>query len=420
VIWLGAGVAVTALVTLLLLNLLSGQPRIEREIAHRYAIASPQFVRSMGTLLGLAILEGNRVDTLRNGNEIFPAMLQAIREAERTIAFETYIYWSGEIGQEFASALSERARAGVRVHLLLDWVGTSKMDDAQLEEMRTAGVEIEKYRPLHWYTLARVNHRTHRKLLVVDGRVGFTGGVGIADEWEGQAQDPEHWRDTHFRLEGPAVAQLQATFLDNWLEVRSEVLHGDEYFPPLEAAGECSAQVFKSSFGEGSESTRLMYLLSLACAEESILLSSSYFVPDEVAIETFVAARERGVRVEIIVPGDHIDAQVVRRASRGLWGPLLEAGVEIYEYQPTMFHVKVLVVDGLWSSVGSTNFDNRSFGLNDEANLNVLDAAFAAEQERIFEEDRRQSRRVTLEAWRARPFSERLRERLSRILRSQL
>lgn len=419
-IWIVASVLVTALATLLLTNLFSGKVSVERKLEHLYSIDDPQFVRSMGTLLGPGLLPGNRVDTLVNGDEIFPAMLAAIGAAERTITFETYIYWSGDIGKSFADALSERARAGVRVHVLLDWLGTAKMDDDLLQELQAAGVEIEKYRPLRWYNVARMNHRTHRKLLVVDGKVGFTGGVGIADTWSGHAEDTEHWRDTHFRLEGPAVAQMQSAFLDNWLELRPEVLHGDDYFPPLESAGGATAQVFKSSFGEGSESTRLMYLLSITAAEESILLSSSYFVPDSAAIEAFVAARRRGVHVEIIVPGAEIDSELVRQASRGLWGPLLEAGVEIYEYQPTMFHVKVLVVDGLWSSVGSTNFDNRSFSLNDEANLNVLDAEFAAQQRRVFEHDREQSRRVTLADWQNRPRSEKCQEWLSGLVRGQL
>ena len=265
-----------------------------------------------------------------------------------------------------------------------------------------------------------MNNRTHRKLLVVDGKIGFTGGVGIADIWQGHAQDPEHWRDTHFRLEGPAVAQMQAAFLDNWLKVQPRVLHGDDYFPPLEGAGGSLAQVFKSSFGEGGESTRLMYLVSIAAAKKSILLANAYFVPDSLAIEELVAASERGVRVEIIVPGKYIDSNIVRQASRGRWEKLLEAGVAIYEYQPTMYHVKVMVVDGMWSSVGSTNFDNRSFALNDEANLNVLDTAFAARQETIFEQDKGLARQVTLEMWRNRPRMERFKEWLSGLLRAQL
>ena len=419
-VWLIGGAVLAVIVTLIVVNLFSGGKKIGREIDHAYGVADPQFVRAMGTLLGPSILDGNRLEVLVNGDQIFPSMLEAIRGARQTITFETYIYWSGEIGKAFAEALSERSRAGVRVHLLLDWVGAGKMDAELLAAMEKAGVEVKKYRPLHWYNLSRMNNRTHRKLLVVDGRIGFTGGVGLADIWQGNAQDSVHWRDTHFRLEGPAVAQLQATFLDNWLKVQPRVLHGDGYFPPLDSVGDAEAQVFKSSFGEGSESARLMYLLSIASAEKSILLSNSYFVPDSLAIAALVSARQRGVRVEIIVPGRIIDSKIVRRASRGTWGKLLEAGVNIFEYQPTMYHVKVMVVDGLWASVGSTNFDNRSFAMNDEANLNVLDAEFAAELEKVFDQDKEKSHQVTLEAWRNRPRMEKVKEWFAGLLRPQL
>jgi cardiolipin synthase len=415
---LGAAAA-TAVVFLAFVNLHTVTPAV-REVDHLYGLGSPQFKRSMGTLLGPALLEGNKVDVLLNGDQIFPAMLAAIQGARRSITFETYIYWSGKIGKQFADALCDRARAGVAVHLLLDWVGAGKIDRATVESMKEAGVEVEKYRPLKWHNLTRLNNRTHRKLLVVDGAIGFTGGVGIADIWSGHAQDPDHWRDSHFRLEGPAVAQMQSAFLDNWLKLKPRTLHGDDYFPPLQSAGEACGQVFKSSFGEGSESARLMYLLSIASAERSILLSNSYFVPDQVAVAQLVAARRRGVRVEIIVPGKHTDSQVVRKASRAQWKALLEAGVEIHEYQPTMYHVKVMVVDGIWASVGSTNFDPRSFSLNDEANLNVMDAEFARQQEQVFEDDKLQSRRITLEMWRNRPLWERFQERLAGLLRSQL
>lgn len=417
--YVAAGVA-AALIVLVLLNLHTVMPRVGRDLDHLYGLDSPQFRRSMGTLLGPGFLDGNRIETLLNGDEIFPAMLKAIRSATRSVTFETYIYWSGDIGKEFADALCDRARAGVPVHVLLDWVGAGKIDRATIDGMKEAGVEVEKYRPLKWYNLTRINNRTHRKLLVIDGKVGFTGGVGIADIWTGHAQDPDHWRDTHFRLEGPAVAQMQAAFLDNWLKVKARVLHGDDYFPPLTSAGNAQGQVFKSSFGEGSESARLMYLLSIASAERSILLANSYFVPDDIAISQLVAARQRGVRVEIIVPGKHIDSQTVRMASRGEWGPLLEAGVEIHEYQRTMFHVKVMVVDGLWASVGSTNFDPRSFSLNDEANLNVMDAEFAHRQEEIFEADKQLTRQITLASWLKRPLRERLANRVAGLLRSQL
>jgi cardiolipin synthase A/B len=418
--WILLALAAGAMIVLVVANLSSSAKKIEHEIEHVYAAGDPQFVRSMGSLLGPGIVPGNEVRALCNGDEIFPAMLEAIRGAKRTICFETFIYWSGSIGRAFADALSERARAGVKVHVVLDWVGSGKMDDSLLEEMKRAGVEVVQYHPLRWYSLGRLNNRTHRKLLIVDGRVGFTGGVGIADDWLGHAQDPDHWRDSHFRLEGPAVAQMQATFMDNWMETCAEVLHGEEYFPKLEPAGPHAAQLFKSSADDASESVRLMYLLSISSAVKSVRISNAYFVPDSLAVAALVSARERGVRVEIIVPNQHIDKAVVRRASRSLWGPLLEAGVAIYEYQPTMFHVKVVIVDEVWTSVGSTNFDNRSFRLNDEANLNILDAEFAAGQAEVFDQDKGRSRRITFDDWRRRPWRERATDWVAGLVRLQL
>jgi cardiolipin synthase len=414
-------VVLGAFLTLLGFNLFSAQEtQIRQRIEHRYPVSDPQFFRSMSVLLGPPMLAGNRVDTLLNGDEIFPAMLKAIREAERTINFETYIYWSGDVGRQFAQALSERAKAGVRVHILLDWVGSQKMDKELLQEMSQAGVDIRKYHALRWFTLDRLNNRTHRKILVTDGKVGFTGGVGIADEWSGRAQDKDHWRDTHFRLEGPAVAQMQAAFDDNWVKVSGEVLDGNDYFPAAKPAGDLPAQMFSSSPDGGAESMHLMYLLSVAAASKTIDLSMAYFVPDDLALEALRAALKRGVRVRIIMPGEHTDAQSVRSASRALWGDVLEAGAEMYEYQPTMYHCKVLVVDGLWVSVGSTNFDNRSFRLNDEANLNVYDREFAARQAADFETDLKHSRRITYEEWMARPWTEKAKERIFALLRLQL
>ena len=413
--------AAGAAILLLGLNLtVREEKQVRRQIDHRYGVEDPQFARSMGVLLGPGLLEGNKVDTLLNGDQIFPAMLEAIRGARRTITFETYIYWSGQVGKQFADALAERARAGVKVHILLDWVGSQKMEEALLEEMARAGVEIQRYHALHWYTLDRLNNRTHRKLLVADGRVGFTGGVGIADEWSGNAQDKDHWRDTHYRIQGPAVAHLQAAFLDNWLKVSGKVLHGDDYFPPLAPAGPHLAQMFKSSPEGGSESMHLMYLLSVASAKRTIDLAMAYFVPDDLALHAIEEALRRGVRVRIIMPGENIDAGTVRSASRALWGGILRAGAELYEYQPTMYHCKVLVVDDLWVSVGSTNFDNRSFRLNDEANLNVLDREFARRQTADFERDLQRSRRITLEEWENRPWTEKAKERFFALFRSQL
>jgi len=407
-------------VGLIALNLTAGEKQIERPLVRLYDTGDPQFARAMGVLLGPPLVAGNRFDVLLNGDEIFPAMLSAIRSAERTITFESYIYWSGTVGREFADALAERARSGVKVHLLLDWLGSSKLDPNQLATMVDAGVSVRRFHEPAWYDLDKLNNRTHRKVLVVDGRIGFTGGVGIADVWSGHAQDPDHWRDTHFRAEGPVVAQMQAVFMDNWIKVTGEVLHGAEYFPALEKRGDAAAQMFSSSPEGGGESMHLMYLLAITAAAKSIQLSSAYFVPDGLARDALIAAAKRRVRVQIITPGKHMDAETVRKASRAQWGDLLEAGIEISEYQPTMYHCKVLVVDGVWVSVGSTNFDNRSFRLNDEANLNIYDAAFAALATAVFERDLERAKEITYEMWRHRPWQEKVMEHVSALVSSQL
>ncbi len=413
-------VLATVLATLVVVNLMPGEKKIEQNVPRLYGSSDPQFRRAMGVLLGPPIQEGNRFTTLLNGDAIFPAMLEAIRGAQRTITFETYIYWSGDIGRTFAEALAERARAGVKVHVLLDWIGSAKMDPALLQTLQENGVEVKRYHQPRWYNLGRLNNRTHRKVLVVDGRIGFTGGVGIADKWTGHAQDPDHWRDTHVRAEGPVVAQMQAVFLDNWTKATGKVIHGIDYFPPLTPVGDGAAQMFESSPTGGGESMHLMYLLAITAADHTIHLSSSYFVPDELATKALVAALHRGVKVQIITPGDDIDTEVVRKASRARWGELLQAGAEMYEYQPTMFHCKVLVVDSLLVSIGSTNFDNRSFRLNDEANLNVFDRAFAAQQVEVFAQDLARARRITYEEWLHRPYSEKLLEHAASLFGAQL
>ena len=413
-------VLATIAVSLLAQNWIGAEKKIEQQLPRLYESDQGEFRRSLSSLLGPQIVEGNQVETLLNGDQIFPSMLAAIRSAQSTITFETYIYWSGNIGREFVDALSERARAGVKVHVLLDWVGSMKMEQVLADEMRQAGVQLERFHEPHWTNLNKLNNRTHRKLLVVDGRIGYTGGVGIADQWRGQARTPDEWRDSHFRVAGPVVAQMQSVFLDNWMRATGVVLHGEAYFPALKPAGKLAAQMFSSSPSGGSESMQLMYLLAITAASRSIDLANSYFVPDEMTVRTLLQAARRGVKVRVIVPSSLIDAEFVRWASRGSWGPMLEAGIEIAEYQPTMFHVKSLVVDGMFSSVGSTNFDNRSFRLNDEANLNVLSREFGATQVQVFDQDWARARRITLAEWQARPWSERLLERLATLLDSQL
>lgn len=413
-------VLVTVLAMLLVLNARSAEESIAHSIDEPAEVDSEQFRRVMGSLLGPPIVGGNRVRALKNGDAIFASMLEAIRGAERTIAFETFIYWSGEIAREFAAALAERASSGVRVKVLLDAIGAGPMDRSLIGRMEAAGVDVELYHPPALKHLARLNHRTHRKLLIVDGRVGFTGGVGIADEWRGDARGPEEWRDTHFRVEGPVVAHLQSAFMDNWLKTHSEVLHQEDWFARLDPVGDVAAQLFKSGPREGSASVRLMYALSLAAARESVLMSTAYFVPDRNSQRRLERMARAGIRIEIIVPGRLIDKRVVRRASRSSWGGMLRAGVKIYEYQPSMYHTKVLVIDGKFVSVGSTNFDNRSFKQNDEANLNVLDGGLARLLGEQFEEDKARSREVTLEYWERRPWNVKLKDRAATLLHGQL
>lgn len=395
------------------------EKKVNHEIETLYSVGEEQFPRSIGSMLEPNLLGGNTVTVLNNGDEIFPAMLEGIGSARRTITFETFVYWSGEIGKRFAEALCERAGAGVRVHVILDWLGAKEVQPDTIESMKQAGIEVERYHPLRWYNLRRINNRTHRKILVVDGLVGFTGGVGIADEWLGDARNPEEWRDCHFRFEGPAVAQLQRAFMDNWLKTHQRVLHGEDYFPFLEPRGDSPAQVFMSSPSEGSESARLMFLLSIAAAARDIRIATAYFVPDDLSVRALCDARDRGATVRVIMPGPHIDKRVVRHASRSRWGRLLEAGVEIYEYQPTMYHCKMMIVDGMWVSVGSANFDTRSFRLNDEANLNVYDPALARVLTDCFDRDLANARRFTHEAWKSRPLRQRLTEHAAGLLRFQ-
>lgn len=416
----GIAVIGTLFATLVYLNLVPAEKHITSPLTRLYVTSEPQFKRSLNVLLGPPLVDGNNVQALLNGDQIFPAMLRDINGATRSITFETYIYWDGQVGRQFADALIGRARAGVPVHVILDWLGSVKADEKLIKRMVDAGIDVERFHEPSWWTLDDLNNRTHRKLLVVDGRIGFTGGVGVADQWLGDAQDPRHWRDTHFRIEGPVVAQVQAAFVDNWIKSTGSVLHGDQYFPALSPVGEQSAQMFISSPSGGSESMQLMYLSAITSASESILLSAAYFVPDTLMVDALVRAAERGVEVSIIVPGEHIDADIVRHASRASWGPLLTAGITIASYVPTMYHCKVLIVDDLLVSVGSTNFDPRSLKLNDEANLNVLDRQFALQQRAIFEQDMANAKPVTLEQWLQRPWHEKVLEKLSALFADQI
>ncbi len=410
--------AASSLVTLFLArNFFPAEKKIAHPIRADYDVGDDVFVRTMGHLLGPPLVEGNKVTPLENGEQIFPAMLAAIRGAERTITFENFLWKEGAVSDQFAAALAERARAGVKVHFLQDAMGSNAVRGRAIRQMREAGVAVEIFRFVHF---SRINFRTHRKLLVADGKLGFIGGVGIADDWQGDGCTQGWWRDSHYQVEGPVVAQLQQAFMDNWMQTRSELLHGDLYFPKLEEAGDHLCQVFKSSAGEGSDSARLMLLVSIAAARERIRIANAYFIPDELTTQTLLAALGRGVKIDIITPGWDIDAQIVRAVGKSLWEPLLKAGARFYEYQPARFHCKYLLIDDCWASVGSANLDNRSMSLNEEANLNVLDKSFVARHARVFDDDKEHSREVTLADWRRRPWTEKIKGNAMSIFRSQM
>jgi cardiolipin synthase A/B len=413
-------ILITLIVVVLILNIHTPEKEIKHQVDHCHPVSDPQFRREMGALLGPGIVPGNRATALLNGDQIFPDMLAAIAAARQTITFETYIYWSGDVGTRFAEALIERARQGVRVHVMLDWLGSEKIDHELIQRMKQASIEVERYHPLRWYNVGRINNRTHRKVLVIDGRTGFTGGVGIADQWRGHAQDPDHWRDMHFRVEGPVVGQMQAAFLDNWIKTTGNVLHGDPYFPDLDEVGESPMQFFLSSPSGGSASMRLMYLTAITAAEHTIDIAAAYFIPDRLMTEELVKAIRRGVKVRVLIPDRYTDSTVVRISSKAEWGRLLEGGVSISTYQPTMMHTKMLIFDRFMVSVGSTNFDTRSFELNDEASLNVYDEDFAAQMTAVFEADLKSAKPYSLEQWRARSFVERAAETILLPIRGQL
>lgn len=385
---------------LLVLALLSGgcatRSPLREPLVTDVPVESAVFRQTMGSLIGPAWVEGNTIRTLNNGDEIFPAMLQGIRSAKRSVTFETFIYEDGDVPDVFAAALMERARAGVPVKVILDAVGASKSLGYH-QELRDAGVDLVVYHSPWWLDVRRNNHRTHRKLLVVDGKVGFIGGVGIADYWKGNASKPEEWRELHYRVEGPVVAQMQAAFVDNWLHSRRELLLGEAYFPALKSAGSVTASVFHSSPLRNRASLELMNQLAVASARRSVCIESPYFLPDGNMVKVLCAAAERGVRVRILMPGEHMDQKAVERQSRKSWRRLMAAGVELFKYDPTMIHNKLLIVDDLFVSVGSGNLDPRSVRINDEANMNVLDRGFAREQTRVFERDLRKAHRVRLD-----------------------
>jgi cardiolipin synthase A/B len=398
------------LATVLGLALLFAQDQETLHIRSSVAAEDPAFPDYVGALTGSGITRGDQYDILANGVQIFPALLDAIRHARRRISFETYIYDAGKVADEFTAALADAAARGVEVRLVVDAVGASGMRREDSERLQRAGVQIGTFNPLKWHSIEEINYRTHRKILVVDGDVGFTGGAGVADHWLGNADAPEHWRDTHLRVTGPAVTMLEAAFYENWGETGHTTNPRLDLHPPPPETRARSIVAWSSPSG-GSNLVKLLYLLSLAGARRTLDLQSPYVVLDASTRWSLLEARRRGVRVRLMVEGDLTDAKPVKYASRADYDALLAAGIQIYEFQPTMMHVKALIVDGIWSIVGSTNFDNRSLELNDEINVGVADRNLAARLSEDFESDLRRSRELVLETWRSRSATDKARER---------
>ncbi len=416
-----AGIAIAFLALMLFLALFEPGLRFRIADAPSAAPASEEFLRMLGALTNATIHRGNRVEVLTNGDVFYEAELEAIRSAKHNINIEAYIFQKGRVAVRFIEALIERVEAGVHVNLVLDAIGSFATWDSYLKPLRDAGARIAWYHPIRWYTLPRINNRTHRTLIIVDGRVGFAGGAGIADHWLYQRGKSRRWRDTMFRIEGGAVTDLQSTFVENWLESSGEILAATEYFPACSAAGATQAMVIDSSPSSGqSTRARVLFQTLLASARKTVFINTPYFLPDRSAREEMVRAiRERGVEIKIITPGKHADHLLTRTSSQRLYGELLKAGAQIFEYEPSMMHAKVLVVDGVWSIVGSTNFDNRSFGLNDEVNLAAFDQHLAARLHQDFAVDLANSRTVSYEEWKHRSLFDRAHEWLGWVLERQ-
>jgi cardiolipin synthase len=391
------------------------------DLAESVPVDSPEFLRAAEALTGAPISHGNEAELLINGDRIFPAFLDTVASAERTLNLQTYVYWRGEIAREVAAAVCERAKAGVECRVILDALGAAKMETGLISDMQSAGVQVIRFRAVKPYALRRLANRTHRRLLIADGRVGMTGGVGIADEWTGDAQDPDHWRDTHVRVRGPVVRGMQGAFAENWLEGTGEVLAGAGHLPDLEPLNDDGPmQLVRSSAKVGDTNVEALYYLAIASAQRSMELTAAYFVPRPAFTDAVAQAAERGVEVRILVPGPHIDKELVRVAGRAAYEPLLDAGATIFEYQPTMLHAKSLVVDGAWSSVGTVNFDNRSFQLHDEVTLCVWDEPFAAALSEEFARDLERSEEIQPERWRRRGVHRRASEAATKVLRREL
>jgi cardiolipin synthase len=393
-------------------NIVGSEKRNVYKFDTRFTVADMSFRRSMDNL-GNPVVPGNFAELYKNGDQIFPAMTKDIREAKTSVNLETYIFQPDEAGRQFVDAMIEAAHHGVQVRLLVDdWGSKLKQFDA---ELKAAGVHVRKYRPVRLFSIYKVGKRTHRKILVVDGKIAWTGGLGIDEHWLGDARNKNEWRDTQVRAVGPVAAQMQAIFSEDWTYTTGEILAGDRFYPKIENAGTMQAQAIKASRGDSSSLAKMLYYVAIQSANKSIRIQNAYFLPDKQVREALMKAVERGVSVEVMVPGRHIDLPMVRFASWMDYGELLKAGVKIYEYKHTMMHNKTMTVDGLLSTIGSINFDSRSMNANAEESLAFYDHSFAASMEAMFEEDKTRCKEVTYEAWDTRGAPQRLAELFSWI-----
>ena len=393
---------------------------LEYHFEHNFPVEAPEFIGSALSLANPALIAGNRIELLHNGDQYFPAMLDAMRAAQRTINFEAYILHSDDVGRTFRDMLCERARGGIEVRVLLDGIGSSwSLNNSDVDMMKKAGCKFAYYHPTQSFRVDRTNRRTHRRILVVDGRIGFTGGIGFANKWSGNAQDESHWRDVHVRVEGPLVAQLQVAFQEHWIKTFQEALTGSGQFPALTEAGNIKAQVVGSrSFSMAP--VPLLQAVSFVAATKRIWITNSYCTPTEDQVQQLVGAVKRRVDVRLLLPGPNNDQPLTKSAGRTAYGKLLEGGVKVFEYQPTMIHTKCMVIDGLFSMIGSSNLDARSSSINEELDVVVYDPGFGREMETMFEQDLKHSREYTLENFRSRSVWERITEWLAVPFRSQL
>ena len=417
--WIGLALGILGILLIFCLFFIRRQT-LEYRLRHSFSVNSPEFFGSALALSNPVPIGGNKIELLQNGDQYFPAMLEAIRAAKETVNFAAYIVKSDGVGRQFGDAFVERARAGIEVRVLLDGIGSGwSLDNSDVRMMTDAGVKFAYYHPVQSWRMDRTNRRSHRRILVIDGMVGFTGGAAFSDKWSGNAQDKDHWRETHARLEGPIVNALQAAFQGHWVKTYGEVLTGAGQFPPLPPTGTLQAQVVESrSFS--SAPVPMVQAVSFASATKRIWITNPYCTPTEDQVSLLVDAVRRGVDVRLLLPGPHHDQPLTQWAGRTAYGRMLEGGVKIFEYRPTMIHAKTMVVDGLFSMIGSSNLDPRSSEINEEIDVVVYDEGFGRQMEEVFEKDLAQSREYTFDEFKNRSLWERVSEYLAIPFRSQL